>query len=279
MIDFQRKMRLTRHQKSTDLTRFKNPDDDPRGPYLLADVTSPFERPTLRYEWRGILPPDGRCWRYTKERAEALEASGRVVLTPGGRIALKRYLSEVMAETDLEPVPPVRSKLELIVRVAMRAIAVAVAEDPSRLQDVEWRDLERMLREVFEKLGFVTTLTRPSKDGGFDLELKYSDNEQERIVLVEIKHWMGSRKRPGKPIFRSLVDVVARAKSPATGLLLSSTGFTSDLISGRTEIEQRMVRLGGEAKIVSLCQSYVLNENGIWFPTTDLATMLMSGTL
>lgn len=265
-------------RRSVDPRRYKNPDADPRGPYLLTDVTSPLDRASLRYEWHGSLPPTGRSWRYTKERAEELEAEGRIVLAPTGRPKLKRYLSEALVEEVHKPLSPTTSKLELIVRTMMREIAVAVAKDPDCLRDVEWRDLERVLREVFEGLGFTTRLTRSGNDGGFDLELKYAENGKQSIVLVEVKHWAGSGKKPGKPVVRSLVDVVARAVPGTTGLLLSSTGFTSDVISGRTEIEQRKVRLGGKAKIISLCQSYLQTTDGVWAPTTDMADMLLAGT-
>ena len=264
--------------KQVDPTRYKNPDADPRGPYVVTDVTAPFDRPSLQYDWHGKIPPKGRSWRYTKERAEALEAEGRITLTPNGFPRLKRFLSETISKEVLEAPPPATSKLELIVRTTMRAIAIAVAKDPDCLQDVEWRDLERALREVFEGLGFTTRLTRSGNDGGFDLELKYAENGRQSIVLVEVKHWAGSGKKPGKAIVRSLVDVVARAAPGTTGLLLSSTGFTSNLVNGRTEIEQQKVRLGGQAKIVSLCQSYLQRTDGIWAPMTDLAEMLMSGT-
>lgn len=272
------KGRVTNTRKPVDSTHYRNPDDDPRGPYVLTDVTSPFDRPALQYAWQGNLPPTGRSWRYTKERAHALEAEGRIALTPTGRPRLKRYLSEAISEEVLEPLPPVTSKLEFIVRTAMRAIAVAVAEDPDCLREVEWRDLERVLREVFEQLGFTTTLTRSGNDGGFDLELKYIENGKQKVVLVEVKHWAGSGKKPGKPVLRSLVNVVARATAGTTGLLLSSTDFTADLVSGLTEISQRKVRLGGRAKIVSLCQSYLQSADGFWLPTTNLAEMLMGGT-
>lgn len=261
-----------------DLSRYRKQDDDPRGPYLLTDVTAPFDGPTLQYEWNGQLPPVGRSWRYTKERAEALTAEGRVVFTSTGLPRLKRYLSEVIGEEELEPVTTTSSRLEFIVRIAMRAIAIAVAEEPACLRNVEWRDLERVLREVFEKLGFITRLTRSGNDGGFDLELRCTENNVQKIFFVEVKHWAGSGKKPGRAVLRSLFNVVARATSDATGLLLSSTGFTTNLVNGRTEIEQRKVRLGGEAKIVSLCQSYLKSEDGVWIPTAELADMLLAGT-
>jgi hypothetical protein len=170
-------------------------------------------------------------------------------------------------------------RLELIVRSAMKALAVTIAHSPDCLQQVEWRDLERVLREVFEKLGFSTELTRPSQDGGFDLRLQCQEEGKPRTFFVEIKHWAGSGKRPGRPILDSLFEVVASQGQSATGLLLSSTGFANSVFTGRTEIEYQAVRLGGKDKIVSLCQDYVKNASGVWMPARDLADMLLDGTL
>jgi hypothetical protein len=269
---------MTHVRKPANPIRYRNPDNDPRGPYLLADVTSPFDRPALRYEWHGQLPPAGRSWRYSKAQAEALEAEGRISFTTTGKPRLKRYLSEAIGEEVLEQPPPTPSKLEVLVRNAMRAIAIAVAENPACLRDVEWRDLERVLREVFEKLGFTTRLTRSGKDGGFDIELKCTEAGKHKLFLVEVKHWAGSGKKPGRPVLKSLINVVARAATGTTGLLLSSTGFTAEMLNGRTEIEQKKVRLGGHGKIVSLCQNYLQGADGIWTPTTELADMLLEGT-
>ena len=177
-------------------SRYHNPDNDPRGPYVLADVTAPFDRATLRYEWHGQFPPAGRSWRYSKKRAETFEAEGRIVLTARGLPSLKRYLSE--ANSPQAPKPPVSSKLELIVRNAMKALVIAIAENPEYLHDVEWRDLERILREVFETMGFDTKLTRSGKDGGFDLQLQCDESGKQKTFLVEVKHWMGSGKKVGK---------------------------------------------------------------------------------
>jgi hypothetical protein len=130
---------------STIDARYKNPDNDPRGPYFLADVTSPFDRPTLQYEWHGHTPPQGRSWRYSKERAAELEAEGLIVFPSNGRPRLKRYLSEAASksnvESNLEPTP----RLEVIVRTAMKAIPLEIAKNPKCLRDVEWRDLERAM--------------------------------------------------------------------------------------------------------------------------------------
>lgn len=77
---------------------YKNPDNDPLGPYVLADVTTQLDRPSLRYEWHGMFPPDGRSWRFSREKAEQLERDGRIILSSSGRPRLKRYLNEAQQE-------------------------------------------------------------------------------------------------------------------------------------------------------------------------------------
>lgn len=82
-----------------------------------------------------------------------------------------------------------------IIRVAMRALARRIATFPAELQMLEWRDLERVLREVFEGIGFATHLTRHGKDGGFDLELSAQTEQGKKSYLVEVKHW--TTQKPG----------------------------------------------------------------------------------
>ncbi|CAB3694936.1 hypothetical protein R8871_03240 [Paraburkholderia graminis C4D1M] len=265
-------------KESVPDTQHKNPDNDPRGPYVLSDVTSSFDRPTLQYEWHGHLPPQGRSWRFTRERAVALEADGRIAFSGGGLPRLKRYLSEAASKKSQEPELKASFRLEIIVRTAMKAIASEIAENPKCLRDVEWRDLERVMREVFERLGFRTELTRPGKDGGFDLRLESDECGKIKVFLVEVKHWLASGKKPGSKVLSSMVDVVAKAGDNTKGLLVSSSGFTGDVLSGRTEIEQHTVKIAGQNKIVSLCQNYIESVEGIWLPTTELSEMLLEGS-
>lgn len=257
---------------------YDNPDNDPRGPYVLTNVTSPFDRPTLQYEWHGHFPKQGRSWRFTRERAAALEADGRIKFLADGMPQLKRYLSEAKSRKGQETEIAASSRLELIVRTAMKAIVLEIAENPKCLRDVEWRDLERVMREVFEQLGFRTELTRSGKDGGFDLRLESDECGETKIFLIEVKHWLASGKKPGSKALSSLVDVVAKAGDRTKGLLISSSGFTADILSGRTEIEQHTVRIAGQNKLVSLCQNYLESVEGIWLPTTELSEMILEGS-
>jgi DNA modification methylase len=68
---------------------------DNRGPYRLISLISPIPRETLRYEWRGIIPPPGRSWRYSKERMVQLEREGLISFDLSHKLpSRKEYLSE-----------------------------------------------------------------------------------------------------------------------------------------------------------------------------------------
>lgn len=72
-----------------------NPDNDPRGPYRVVDLTSHLGRPSLQFEWRGILPPNGRSWRYGIKELERLAQDGRIIFPSIGRVPrLKAFMSE-----------------------------------------------------------------------------------------------------------------------------------------------------------------------------------------
>ena len=70
---------------------YRNPDNDPKGPYLLADITTPFQRPNLSFEWHGRRPPEHRSWKYDAETLARLEREGRIVIREGGLPRLRRY--------------------------------------------------------------------------------------------------------------------------------------------------------------------------------------------
>ena len=87
---------------SVDTTRFTNPDNDPRGPWVADPFDAPNVRPNLTYPIRNpntgeeFLPPAGRHWRFTKENfLEALD-DNRIVFGKTGKSKpqYKRFLFE-----------------------------------------------------------------------------------------------------------------------------------------------------------------------------------------
>lgn len=78
-----------------ELRRRYSHSDNP-GPYLLTDLTTPFDRPAANFAWRGYRIPSGRSWRYTPDKLEELVQAGLIHFPANDRglPTMKRYLSE-----------------------------------------------------------------------------------------------------------------------------------------------------------------------------------------
>lgn len=82
---------------------YKNPDNDPKGPWVSVDMTgqtghatsSQFYSITLPSS-RSVSPPDGRCWAISQSSFEKLRGENRIWfgINGDGRPRLKNYLSE-----------------------------------------------------------------------------------------------------------------------------------------------------------------------------------------
>ena len=81
--------------------RYKNPDNDPRGPWTSGDLSVKTYNKSYDYSietpsGRLVYPPKGACWRVSKERFAELKADNRVYFGQDGDNVprLKRFLSE-----------------------------------------------------------------------------------------------------------------------------------------------------------------------------------------
>jgi adenine-specific DNA-methyltransferase len=85
------------------IARYKNPDNDPRGDWLLSDLAARNYYAQGRYSITTLKgkvihgPPAGSYWRVSKERFEELEKDNRIWWGQSGnnRPGIKRFLSEV----------------------------------------------------------------------------------------------------------------------------------------------------------------------------------------
>ncbi len=82
--------------------RYSNPDNDKRGDWKPGDVLVKTYNEKYVYEiitpsGRSVLPPKGRCWRYSKERFKELVEDNRIWFGNEGNTvpSIKRFLTEV----------------------------------------------------------------------------------------------------------------------------------------------------------------------------------------
>ena len=92
----------TEKQKET----YKNPDNDPRGPWVSSDFTAQGFRPNQMYKittpgGREITPPEGRCWKNIEEVYLRLKEDDRMWFGSDGNGVPRRktYLNESEGQT------------------------------------------------------------------------------------------------------------------------------------------------------------------------------------
>lgn len=169
-------------------------------------------------------------------------------------------------------------RIAALIRGVSEEMAKIVARNPDALDDLEWRDLERMVTVVLDGLGFEAELTPASKDGGKDIILTLHTESGIATYIVELKHWR-SGKRVGENSVRDFVNVVAREHRDG-GLVLSTHGFAEKAFESLTEIERTTVRFGGKTKVVNLCRSLARVGAQLWSPDDPArAELLLSDTI
>jgi adenine-specific DNA-methyltransferase len=87
-------------------SRYKNPDNDPRGPWKSSDMSvktysANSDYPITLPSGRVVNPPESRCWVVSKDRYEELVKDNRIWFGSNGNNvpSIKRFLSEVQEGT------------------------------------------------------------------------------------------------------------------------------------------------------------------------------------
>lgn len=83
-------------------SRYKNPDNDPRGPWTSGDVSvktynANTDYPITTPSGRIVNPPAGYCWRFSKEKFAEMVADNRIWFGANGDNVprIKRFLTDV----------------------------------------------------------------------------------------------------------------------------------------------------------------------------------------
>jgi len=101
--DVWRKIRNPLPRTEAQKARYRNPDNDPRGPWLQGDNgTAKSGGESLLYpitlpSGRVVVPPKGNYWRFSKDNFERARKDGRVYFGANGdgMPLIKRYLTDV----------------------------------------------------------------------------------------------------------------------------------------------------------------------------------------
>jgi adenine-specific DNA-methyltransferase len=92
-----------------DISKYKNPDNDPRGPWASIDLSglaNAQQRPNLHYDivdpiTGNVYPPNpNRGWSKSRENVERMISEGRIIFpkSPSGRPREKKFLKDLLSE-------------------------------------------------------------------------------------------------------------------------------------------------------------------------------------
>ena len=93
------------------LSRYKNPDNDPRGAWQSVAITAQSGHATASQFYqivtpngRTIDPPAGNCWRFTEQRFKELVADGRIYFgASGGNVPRQKKFLKESEDAGLTP--------------------------------------------------------------------------------------------------------------------------------------------------------------------------------
>ncbi|ENK3145437.1 site-specific DNA-methyltransferase [Vibrio parahaemolyticus] len=186
--------------RSDDMVaRYKNPDNDPRGPWLLSDLAARNPYNDGLYEIKtpsGRLisgPPAGSYWRISKKKFEELDADNRIWWGEKGdnRPGIKRFFSEVKDGIVPQTIWPWKdvgstrnSKQELSqILNAVSGGDLFITPKPTKL-------LERIVHIATDKNSIVLdSFAGSGTTAHAVLEANKKDNGNRKFILVECEDY------------------------------------------------------------------------------------------
>ncbi len=212
------------------LSRYKNPDDDPRGPWLLSDLAArnfyaqgryPITTPS-GHVIKG--PPAGSYWRISRERFDELDQDNRIWWGKGGRNrpGIKRFLSDV--REGVVPQTLWTWKDAGSTRNAKQELSQLLERGPS--QDVfvtpkPTKLVRRILQVATDKDSIVLdSFAGSGTTAQAVLALNRDDSGSRRFVLIECEGYVDSITADR---VRRVIKGVPTAKDPALQAGLGGT--------------------------------------------------------
>lgn len=209
-----------------DESKFANPDDDPRGPWMsrsILGLATRDQRPNLHYPITdpdtGNLfhPPEATGWRYSKERMQKL-IDDRAMLfptNPNGRPREKKFRSDLgdaftSFPTIIEDIYTSHGTAEIRDFLGAQIFDFAKPSELIRVLCEQASSGDDIILDFFAGSG-------PSAQAIW--ELNASDGDQRRFILVQIPEAIPHESEAYNAGFRRISDItVERAKRVAERL-------------------------------------------------------------
>lgn len=217
-----------------DLTKYANPDDDPRGPWLSADMTglaTQEQRPNLHYPLKDpatgyTYAPSESGWRYSPSTMAKLIEQGRILFpnNPTGRPRLKKFLNELLDEfTGLSTIVNSVHNAQGTRELKELFDGAEVFDFPKPVEYV--KQLVRQATKPDEQDIILDFFAGSGTTAQAVLELNQEDDGNRRFILVQLPEPIpGGRFTSIAAITRERVRrAIARIKQGQNGMLLPPT--------------------------------------------------------
>ena len=97
-----------------------------------------------------------------------------------------------------------------------------IAQEPMSMYELSPREFEKIIAELFKKLGYEVELTKQTRDGGVDIYIAEKTDLGKFLFLVECKHYAPNRP-VGIEVIRNVYGVLGMNKRKPTGGIIATT--------------------------------------------------------
>ncbi len=97
-----------------------------------------------------------------------------------------------------------------------------IAQEPMSMHELSPREFEKIIAELFKKLGYEVELTKQTRDGGVDIYIAEKTDLGKFLFLVECKHYAPNRP-VGIEVIRNMYGVLGMNKRKPTGGIIATT--------------------------------------------------------
>jgi site-specific DNA-methyltransferase (adenine-specific)/adenine-specific DNA-methyltransferase len=263
VLCFRKAANLRFRGSAKDLTKYTNPDNDPKGPWMsdnLTGLANATERPNLHYNvvhpitGQHYPPHSSRGWIYGPEKMGELIADGRILwpTKPTGRPRLKRYMTDMKTETTgfstmLDAPGNVSATKELADILGPKVFAFPKPVGLIRQLIEQITDKDSIVLDSFAGSGTTAhaVMVANRKDGG-----------NRRFIIVEIDATI-SRKVAAVRLERVCIGYEAQSGKHVEGL---GSGFRYCRLGARCFDEQG--RINQEVTFADLARHVYFTETG-----------------
>lgn len=227
--------------------RYKNPDQDPRGPWKSSDLTRQEFRPNDYYaivnpkNGKEFYPPEGNSWGRPEANVKALIADNQIWFGPSGMSApsLKRFLSEVkdgitpQTIWEREDVGDTQEGKKLIKKY-FGNVSIFETPKPPRL-------IQRALTVANVQAGDI--VLDFFAGSASTIEATWLYGKPVKVILVQVPEPCAEESEPFKAGFKSIAEISKERIRRAGKSIIEANDGSLDLDPKRLDIGFRVLKI------------------------------------